>query len=104
MARNPWVRLDSADRTHNARGCPPLILIVVIVAHHEPGARQLGTTKTFPDLDQPAAGHENVSLVNTAGPVCHPMLPKSHEPVVQLSPQAPAPFSPLMDVRHDSAA
>jgi hypothetical protein len=63
MAQNPRIRLDSADRTHKVRGCPLLILIVVIVAHHEPGARQLGTKKTFPDLAQPGAGLENFHLL-----------------------------------------
>jgi hypothetical protein len=42
---------------------PPLILIVVIVAHHEPGTRQLGTKKTFPDLAQPGAGLGNFHLL-----------------------------------------
>jgi hypothetical protein len=95
MAQNPRIRLDSADRTHNARGCPPLILIEVIVAHHEPGARQLGTKKTFPDLTQPVAGLGNLSLtlVSTASGLCHPMLLNCHEPAVKLRLQAPSPFS-----------
>ena len=108
MARNPWISLDSADRTHNPRGCPPLIHVVVVVAHHEPGARQLGTIDTFPDLTQPAAGQENLSLIDTAGPACHPTLPKSHEPVVQLPPLNSSPLvallSSLMDVHQNSAA